>query len=56
MQLIKEWNPHITGHLVFILVSAEGVVMCPVSDKHISCETHALIHFLHVEIISTVEI
>jgi transposase len=44
-------NHHITGHLVFVLVSRVWVMMCPAS-----CEIHAVIHFLHAENISVAEI
>jgi hypothetical protein len=38
-------NHHITGHLVFVLVSAEGVMMCPVIDNLISRKIRNVIRF-----------
>jgi transposase len=41
---------------VFVLVSAEGVMMCPATDKPDSCEIYAVIHFLHAKNMSAEEI
>jgi hypothetical protein len=49
-------NHHITGHLVFVLVSAEWVMMCPVIDNPTSCEIRAVIHFLQAKNMSAMEI
>jgi hypothetical protein len=49
-------NHHITGHLVFALLSTEWVMMCPVSDYSARCEIHAIICFLHTKNMSAVEI
>jgi hypothetical protein len=49
-------NHHIAGHRVFVLVSAEWVMMFPTIDNFISCEIRAVIHFLHATNISAVEI
>jgi hypothetical protein len=35
---------YITGHLVFVLVSTEGVMMCPMIYNLASCKVHAVIH------------
>jgi hypothetical protein len=34
-------NHHITGHLVFVVVSTESVIMCPVIDNPTSFEIRA---------------
>jgi hypothetical protein len=49
-------NHHITGHLVFVLVSTEWVTMCPAIDNSASCEIHAVICFLHAKNTDAVEI
>jgi hypothetical protein len=49
-------NHHITGHIVFVLVSTEWVMMCPVIDNPVSCEICAFIRFLHAKIMSAAEI
>jgi hypothetical protein len=49
-------NHHITGHIVFVLVSIEWVLMCPTIDNPTSCEVRAVICFLHVKNMSAVEI
>jgi hypothetical protein len=49
-------NHQITGHIVFVLVSVEWVMMCPVIDNPTSCEIRARICFLHVKNTSAVEI
>jgi hypothetical protein len=49
-------NHHITGHLVFVLVSTEWIMMCPAIDNPASCEIHDVIHFLHPKNLSAVEI
>jgi hypothetical protein len=49
-------NYHITGHLVFVLVSTEGVMMCPTIDKSASFEVRAIIRFLHAKNMSAAEI
>jgi hypothetical protein len=45
-----------TGHLVFVLVSTELVMMCPVIDSPTSCEIHTVIYLLHAKVMSAVEI
>jgi hypothetical protein len=42
-------NHHITGHLVFVLVSTERVMMYLATDNPAICEIHAVIHFLHTQ-------
>jgi hypothetical protein len=42
-------NYHITGHMVFVLVSTERVMMCPAIDNPASCEIRAVIRFLHAK-------
>jgi hypothetical protein len=49
-------NRHITHHLVFVLVSAEWVMMCPVNDNPSSREICAVIRFLRAKSMSTAEI
>jgi hypothetical protein len=49
-------NYHITGHLVFVLVSTEGFMMCPVIHNPAGCEIRALIRFLHNKNMSAAEI
>jgi hypothetical protein len=34
-------NHHITGHLAFVLVSTERVMMCPMIDNPTSCKIRA---------------
>jgi hypothetical protein len=41
---------------VFVLVSAERVIMCPVIDNPASCKILAVIHFVHTRKISAAEI
>jgi hypothetical protein len=40
---------HITGHLVFVLVSTEWVTLCPAVDYPASCEIRAVNHFLRAK-------
>jgi hypothetical protein len=49
-------NCHITGHLVFVLVSTESVMMCPAIDNPASCEIRSVICFLHANNMSALEI
>jgi hypothetical protein len=42
-------NHHITGHLVFVLVSTERVRMRPAIDNSASCEIRSVIRFLHAK-------
>jgi hypothetical protein len=49
-------NHHITGHLVFVLVSTEWVMMCPVIDNPTSCEICTVIHLLHAKNLNAAEI
>jgi hypothetical protein len=49
-------NHHITGHLVFVLVSTGCVIMCPVSGKLASCKIRAVIRFLLAKNMSAAEI
>jgi hypothetical protein len=49
-------NHHITGHLVFVLVFTEWVIMCLATDNPASCEIRSLIRFLHAKIMSAAEI
>jgi hypothetical protein len=45
-----------TGHLVFVLVSAELVMMWPAIDNPASCEIRAVIRFLRAKNMSAAEI
>jgi hypothetical protein len=47
---------HITGHLAFVLVSAEQGKMSPAVDNSASCEICTVIDFLHAENMSIAEI
>ena len=49
-------NHHITGHLLFVLVSTELVMMCPVTDNPANCEIRAVIRFLRAKIMCAAEI
>jgi hypothetical protein len=49
-------NHHVTGHLVFVLVSAERVMMCPSIDNPTTCEICYAIRFLHAKDMSAAEI
>jgi hypothetical protein len=49
-------NQHLTGHLVFVLVSTERATICPAIDNPANCEIRAVIGFLHAKNMSTVEI
>jgi hypothetical protein len=49
-------NHHITGHVMFVLVSVEWVMTCPATDNSASCEIRALIHFHHATNMSAAEI
>jgi hypothetical protein len=49
-------NLHITGHLVFVLIHTERVMMCPAIDNSAGCEIRALIRFLHAKNINSAEI
>jgi hypothetical protein len=49
-------SQHITGHIVFVLVSTEWVTMCPVIDIPTSCEICAVICFLRAKNKSAVEL
>jgi hypothetical protein len=49
-------NHDITGHLVFVLVFAEWVMMCPAIDNPASCEIYTVIRFLQAKYISDAEI
>jgi hypothetical protein len=42
-------NHHLTDHIVFVLVSTEDVMMCPVTDNPTSCEILAFIRFLRAK-------
>jgi hypothetical protein len=42
-------NHHIIGHIAFVLVSTEGIMMCPVIDNPTSCKICAVICFLHAK-------
>jgi hypothetical protein len=44
-------NHHITDHLVFVLVSAERVMMCPATDNPASCKMCTVICFLRETIV-----
>jgi hypothetical protein len=41
---------------MFVLVSAEGVMMCRAIDNPASCEIHTVIRFLHARNMSAVQI
>jgi hypothetical protein len=45
-----------TGHLVFVLVSKEEIMMCSTIDKPTSYEFRAVIRFPHAKNISVAEI
>jgi hypothetical protein len=49
-------NHHMTGHLVFVLVSTECVMMCSAIDNPASCESRAVIRFLHTKHMTAAEI
>jgi hypothetical protein len=49
-------NHNITGHLVFVLVSTESVMMCSVIDNPARYEIRAAIGFLHAKNMSAAEI
>jgi hypothetical protein len=49
-------NHHTTGHLVFVLVSTELVMMCPANDNPASCEIRVATRFLSAKNISVMEI
>jgi hypothetical protein len=49
-------NHHITGHLVFVLVSTECVMMCPVIDSPASCKICTVMCFLHAKNMSAAQI
>jgi hypothetical protein len=49
-------NHHVTGCLVFVLVSTEWLMMCPAIDNPTSCEIRALIRFLRAKSMSSAEI
>jgi hypothetical protein len=49
-------NLHITGHLVFVLVSTKWVMMCPAIDNSIICIVCAIVCFLYAKNMSAVEI
>jgi hypothetical protein len=49
-------NHHITGHLVFVLVSTVRDMSCPAIDNPTSCEIRALIRSLHAKTLSAEEI
>jgi hypothetical protein len=49
-------NHHITGHLVFVLISTEWLMMCPVIDNPTSCKIRAVTCFLHAKNMSAAEI
>jgi hypothetical protein len=38
-----------TGHLVFVLVSTDGVMRCPAIDNPASCEIRVLFTFFTVK-------
>jgi hypothetical protein len=42
-------NHHTSGHLIFVLVSSEWVMMCPVIDNPVSCEIRSVIRFRHTK-------
>jgi hypothetical protein len=47
---------HITGHLVFVLLCTQWVMMCPAFDNTASCKIRCAIRFLHAKSMSHVEI
>jgi hypothetical protein len=49
-------NHHITGHLVFVLVSPECVIMCPMIGNPTRCEISTVIPFIHAKNMSAGEI
>jgi hypothetical protein len=49
-------NHHTTGHLVFVLVSIERVMVCPETDNPASCNIRAVHPFFHAKNISVAEI
>jgi hypothetical protein len=49
-------NHPITGHLVFVLVPTELVMVCPAIDNPASCEIRHIIRFLHSKNMSAEEI
>jgi hypothetical protein len=49
-------NHHVTGHLVFVLVSTESVKMCPTIQNPANCKIRAVIRFLHAKIMGAAEI
>jgi hypothetical protein len=49
-------NHHIIDHVVFVLVSREWVMVCPVIDILASCEIHMLNRFIHTKNMTTVDI
>jgi hypothetical protein len=49
-------NPYISGHLVFVLVSTECVMMCLAIDSPSNCEIHPVIRSLHGKHIRTMNI
>jgi hypothetical protein len=46
---------YIIGHLVFVLVSTEWIIMCTEIHNPASCEIRAVIRFLHAKTNSTEE-
>jgi hypothetical protein len=42
-------NHHITGHLMFVLVSTEQVMMYHATDNPVHSEIHTVINFLHAK-------
>jgi hypothetical protein len=49
-------NHHITGHLVFVLVSTEWVMLCPLIDNPAIYKICVVIHFLQAKNMSAMEI
>jgi hypothetical protein len=50
-------NHYITDHLVFVIVSAERVMVCLPNGTPVSCEIRLVIHFyFHAKIMSSAEI
>jgi hypothetical protein len=49
-------NHHISGYLVFVLVSTECVMMCPAVDNSARCDIRAVIRFSHTKNMSGTEI
>jgi hypothetical protein len=49
-------NHHITGQLVFVLVSTEWVMMCTAIDNPACCEIRTVIRFLHTRNMSAAKI